>query len=56
MYAQKGELDQDVSLVEKEALARFKLKDKQIDGLIEGLIEKLEVVEQGLIETSDVTI
>jgi hypothetical protein len=53
-YAQQAELGRDVSEVEGEALARFKVKDQQIDGLILGIIDKLDMVEQGLVETSDV--
>jgi hypothetical protein len=41
--------------VEQEALSRFRKKDKQIDELVSGLIGKLDVVEQGLMETSDVS-
>lgn len=54
-YAQKGEIQKDLTEVEQEALSRFRKKDKQIDDLVSGLIDKLDVVEQGLMETSDVS-
>ena len=54
-YAQQGEINKDLTEVELEALTRFKKKDKQIDDLISGLIDKLDTVEQGLMETSDVS-
>ena len=41
---------------EENALKKFKERDKQIDGLIDGVIQNLEVMGQGLDRMDDVSL
>lgn len=60
----KNDLDLDDSdLVEREldeeetqALKKFKEKDQQIDGLLDQVINNLDMMEEGLLQTKEVII